>query len=56
MVGGGVPVTDNSAMPIMRVTRKESGEESLDTNVGHEKLIKVQKTRELVSKWQQLQY
>lgn len=56
VVGGGVPASDNSVMPIMRVTWKESGKESVDTNVGHEKLIKVQKTMELVSTWQQLQY
>lgn len=37
MVGGGVPATDDSVMPI---AWKESGGDSVDTNVGHEELVK----------------
>lgn len=40
VVGGGVPAADNSVMPIMRVAWKESGEDSVDTNAGHEELAK----------------
>lgn len=37
MVGGRVPATDDSVMPI---AWKERGGDSVDTNVGHEELVK----------------
>lgn len=40
MVGGGVPATDDSGTPIMRVAWKENHEDSVDSNVGHEELVK----------------
>lgn len=57
MVGSRAPSTDDSLMFIMRVAWKMCGEDFVDTIVDHEEdWLNVQKTRELVSKWPQLQY
>lgn len=39
MVGGRVPPTDESVMPIMRAAWKLSGEDFVGTTVGHEEKL-----------------